>query len=64
MEAQGSIRGTVRAKQAPLHPANLPPERFIGLSLSSSYSPLNNFADIHSLIFLLPIQDRAPPHFA
>jgi hypothetical protein len=62
--ARFSIRGATRDEHSPTHPSNLPPEPFTGTSLSSSYSPLNNLADVRSLIFLSPIQDRAPPHFA
>jgi hypothetical protein len=58
-----AIRGAVRAKHSPPHSADLPPERFVGLSLKSSYSPHNNLADIRSLIFVSPLQGRAPPHF-
>jgi hypothetical protein len=58
-----AIRGAIRAKHSPPHPASLPPERFMGLSLKSSDSPHNNFADIRSLIFVSPLQGRAPPHF-
>jgi hypothetical protein len=62
--AQFTIRGATRDKQSPSHPSDLPPAPFTRLLLSSSYSPLNNFADVRSLIFLSPIQDRAPPRFA
>src|SRR5262245_28758175 len=33
-------RGAIGAKQAPLHPAHLPPERFTGLSLGVADSPM------------------------
>src|SRR5262249_38354908 len=56
--------GKVRAKQAPLHPAHLPPERFTGLSLGVTDSPMNKLVDVHSLLSFSPIQDRAPPRFA
>jgi hypothetical protein len=59
-----SIRGAMRDKHSPLHPANIPPERMSGLSLNSSRTPLKDFADIRPLIFLSPLQDRAPPCFA
>src|SRR5262245_15416737 len=61
---QFSIRGAIRDKHSPTHPAKLLSERFTGLSLSSPYSPLNNLADVRSLILLSPLQDRAPPRFA
>src|SRR5215813_8711204 len=61
---QFNIRGAMCDKHSPPHPANVPSERFSGLSLSPSYSALNNLADVRSLIFLSPIQDRAPPRFA
>src|SRR5262245_46436699 len=61
---QFSVRGAMRDKHSPTHPANLLSARFTGLSLSSSYSPLNNLADVRSLILLSPLQDRAPPRFA
>jgi hypothetical protein len=61
---QFTIRGAIRDKHSPPHPANLLSERYSALSLSSSYSPLNNLADVRSLIFLSPLQDRAPPRFA
>jgi hypothetical protein len=60
---QGSIRGAMRDKHSPPHPADVTPERMSGLFLKSSQAPLNNFADIRSLIFLSPLQDRAPPRF-
>jgi hypothetical protein len=59
-----SIRGAMRDKHSPLHPVNIPPERMSGLSINSSRTPLKDFADIRSLIFLSPLQDRAPPCFA
>jgi hypothetical protein len=58
-----SIRGATRDKHSSLHPANIPPERMSGLFLDSSRTPLNGFADTRSLIFLSPLQDRAPPRF-
>lgn len=64
VKAQCSIRGATRDKHSPLYPANIPPARMPGLSLNSSQAPLNNFPDIRSLIFLSPLQDRAPPCFA
>lgn len=64
VKVQGAIPGAMRAKHLPPHPANLPPERFTGVSFNSSYSRLNNIADIRSRIFLSPLQDRAPPRFA
>jgi hypothetical protein len=59
-----SISGAMRVKHSPLHPANIPPERMSGLSIESSLAQLKDFADIRSLIFLSPFQDRAPPRFA
>jgi hypothetical protein len=64
VEAQFSIRGAMRDKHSPAHPSNLPPEPFTRPSVSSSYAPLNSLADARSLIFLSPLQDRAPPRFA
>ena len=62
--AQFSLRGATRDKQSPSHPSDLPPAPFTRLFLSSPDAPLNNFADVRSLSFLSPIQDRAPPRFA
>jgi hypothetical protein len=64
METQVSIRGAMRDKNSPTHPSNLPPELLTWPSLVSSNSPPNNLADVRSLIFLSPVQDRAPPRFA
>ena len=64
METQVSLRGAMRDKNSPTHTSNLPPESFTGPALSSSFSPPNNLADVRSLIFHLPLQDRAPPLFA
>jgi hypothetical protein len=63
VEAQFSIRGAMRDKHSPAHPSNLPPEPFTRLSISSPSAPLNSLADVRSLIFLSPLQNRAPPRF-
>jgi|SRR5215510_3004720 len=64
LEAPVHFRGAMRSKNSPPQPAYLPPERFAGLSLNSAQAPSNNIADIRSLIFLSPLQNRAPPRFA
>jgi hypothetical protein len=62
--ARFSIRGATRDEHSLAHPSNLPPEPITRPALSSSYSTPNNLADLRSLIFLSPLQDRAPPRFA
>ncbi len=59
VNAQAAIRVAICANHSP----NLPPERFSGLSLSSLSSTLNNPTNLRSRIFVLPLHDRAPPHF-
>src|SRR5215813_14134100 len=62
VKAQVSIGGMTRAKHSPTHPANLPPELFTGLSLSSTYSPPNDLADVRSLIWLFRNSRGSPLH--
>jgi hypothetical protein len=59
-----SVHMAMRDKHSPLHPDCIPPNQISGLSLNSLLTPLNSFADIRSLIFLSPLQNRAPPHNA
>src|SRR5262249_6432801 len=63
VKAQVSIGGMARAQHSPTHPApNLPPELFTGLSLSSTYSPPNDLADVRSLIWLFRNSRGSPLH--
>src|SRR5262245_20378637 len=64
LEAEVHIRGAMRSKHSPPQTACLPPERFAGLYLYSAQAPSDNIADIRSLIFLSPLQNRAPPRIA